>query len=106
MAARTTSEAAHRPDRPETMDEPNRPSARSLVEVRVVAEDPEAARRVADALRILFAGGEQRSYPAGGSGRGTRLHLTLDTSRTAGPLRSWLDASRPPAYQAHPDETV
>nr|WP_282701198.1 hypothetical protein [Streptomyces sp. CC219B] len=82
------------------------PTARDRVEVRIVAEDPEAARRVADALRALFAGGEQRSYPASRPGSGTRLHLTLDTSHVAGPLRSWLDTSRPPADQAHPDETA
>lgn len=106
MAPRTTLEATHRPHRPETVDEPSRLSARSRVEVRIVAGDPEAARQVADALRLLFAGAEQRSYPEGPSGTGTRLHLTLDTSHTGGPLRSWLDTSRPPADQSHPDETV
>lgn len=104
MASRTTSEATH-------PTEPGGPTARSRVEVRIVAEDPEAARRVADALRALFAGGEQRSYPASHPGNGTRLHLTLDTAHaggphTAEPLRSWFDTSRPPADQAHPDETT
>ena len=99
MASRTTSEAAHHTD-------PGGPTARSRVEVRIVAEDPEAARRVADALRMLFAGGEQRSYPASRPDSGTRLHLTLDASHTGDPLRSWLDTSRPPADQAHPDETA
>lgn len=76
------------------------------VEVRIVSMDAEAARHVADALRLLFAGDEQRSYPALRSGRGTRLHLTLDPARGAGPLRSWLEASRPPVDRTHPDETA
>jgi hypothetical protein len=58
-------------------------------EVRVVAATPEVARRVVDVLRRCFAATEQRSYPAGGEG-GTRLHLTVDTTQTAGPARSWL----------------
>ncbi|WP_329336736.1 hypothetical protein OG866_20720 [Streptomyces sp. NBC_00663] len=103
MAPRTTSEATH-------PTEPGGPTARSRVEVRIVAEDPEAARLVADALRTLFTGGEQRSYPASHPGTGTRLHLTLDTAHTgdphtADPLRSWLNTSRPSADQAHADET-
>lgn len=61
-------------------------------EVRIVAATPEAARRVAEVLRRCFASTEQRSYPAGGEG-GTRLHLTLDTARTAEPAQSWLAAS-------------
>jgi hypothetical protein len=101
MAARTTSDPAQRP---EPADEPDRLSAPGRVEVRMLAEDPEAARRVADSLRVLFAGAEQRSYPAGRSGTGTRLHLTLDTSHTSDPPRSWLDASRPSTDQTHPDE--
>jgi hypothetical protein len=80
------------------------PGKSSRVEVRIVSEDPEAARQVADALRHLFAGGEQRSYPASSSGTGTRLHLTLDCTHDSSPLRSWLDASRPPADRTHPDE--
>jgi len=62
-------------------------------EVRIVAASPEVARRVADVLRNCFASTEQRSYPADGEG-GTRLHLTVDTTRVAGPARSWLAASR------------
>ncbi|MET8247816.1 hypothetical protein ABZV31_27455 [Streptomyces sp. NPDC005202] len=85
------------------MDEPNR---QARVEVRIVSQDPEAARCVADALRALFAGGEQRSYPAEPSGTGTRLHLTLDASHAAGPLRSWLESSRLPADRTHPSETA
>ncbi|MER7107121.1 hypothetical protein [Streptomyces sp. NPDC000229] len=62
-------------------------------EVRIVAASPETARRVAEVLRRCFDATEQRSYPAGGEG-GTRLHLTLDTSRAAEPARSWLSSSR------------
>ncbi|MFF8968973.1 hypothetical protein [Streptomyces sp. NPDC014995] len=80
------------------------PGKRVRVEVRIVSEHPEAARRVADALRHLFAGGEQRSYPAYPSGTGTRLHLTLDCSDDSAALDSWLDSSRPPADRTHPDE--
>ncbi|MGW7049479.1 hypothetical protein ACWGDT_43865 [Streptomyces avermitilis] len=122
-----TSEATYRPDRAEADDRPEsedrsqvaRPQAvdkqvpdkqvpdkQGRVEVRLVSEDPEAARRVADALRLLFSGGEQRSYPAGVTGTGARLHLTLDASQAAGPLRSWLDTSRPPADRTHQGETA
>ncbi|MDC0773149.1 hypothetical protein [Streptomyces sp. HD] len=62
-------------------------------EVRIVAASPEAARRVAEALRRCFAASEQRSYPAGADG-GTRLDLTVDTARPAEPARSWLETSR------------
>ncbi|MFI7006032.1 hypothetical protein [Streptomyces sp. NPDC050145] len=62
-------------------------------EVRVVAATPDAARAVAEVLRRCFAGGEQRSYPTPGGG--TRLHLTVDTTHTAEPARSWLAASSP-----------
>jgi hypothetical protein len=85
---------------------PDDAPAEGTVEVRIVSMDAEAARHVADALRLLFAGGEQRSYPAFTSGRGTRLHLTLDPARGAGPLRSWLDVSRPPVDRTHPGETA
>ncbi|MFF9196638.1 hypothetical protein ACF09L_15655 [Streptomyces sp. NPDC014779] len=64
-------------------------------EVRIVAATPDAARMVADVLRHCFAGDEQRSYPTPGGG--TRLHLTVDTARTAEPARSWLATSRPPS---------
>ncbi|MER6677317.1 hypothetical protein [Streptomyces sp. NPDC000983] len=78
----------------------NEPDAEAVpqagyAEVRIVAATPDAARMVADVLRRCFAGGEQRSYPAPGGG--TRLHLTVDTARTAEPARSWLAASRPPS---------
>lgn len=62
-------------------------------EVRIVAASPEAARRVAEALRRCFAATEQRSYPAGTDG-GTLLDLTVDTTRVAEPARSWLETSR------------
>ncbi|MGW0821737.1 hypothetical protein [Streptomyces sp. NPDC002845] len=62
-------------------------------EVRIVAASPEVARRVAEVLRHCFAATEQRSYPAGIEG-GTRLQLTVDTTRTAEPARSWLETSR------------
>ncbi|APY85910.1 hypothetical protein DCW30_27520 [Streptomyces alfalfae] len=62
-------------------------------EVHVVAASPEAARRVAEVLRRCFTATEQRSYPADGGG-GTRLELTVDTTRAAEPARSWLESSR------------
>lgn len=73
-------------------------------EVRIIAHTPEAARAVAEALRHCFASAEQRSYPARDGA--TRLHLTVDTTRPAGPARSWLAASRTPVGTgAHSDET-
>ncbi|WP_412079287.1 hypothetical protein ACLF6K_23235 [Streptomyces xanthophaeus] len=72
-------------------------------EVRIIAHTPEAARAVAEALRHCFASAEQRSYPAL-DGK-TRLHLTVDTAKPAGPARSWLAASRTPVGTgAHSDE--
>ncbi|MGV9555636.1 hypothetical protein [Streptomyces sp. NPDC003401] len=62
-------------------------------EVRIVAASPEVARRVAEVLRQCFAASEQRSYPADSQG-GTRLQLTVDTTRPAEPARSWLETSR------------
>ncbi|NEY35169.1 hypothetical protein GTU99_23815 [Streptomyces sp. PRKS01-65] len=61
-------------------------------EVHIAAASPEVARRVAEVLRHCFAATEQRSYPAGADG-GTRLELTVDTSRAAEPARSWLESS-------------
>jgi hypothetical protein len=75
-----------------TMQPPEPPSA-GRAEVRIVAASPEVARQVAEVLRRCFDGAEQRSYPAGAEG-GTRLHLTVDTTHTAEPARSWLVASR------------
>ncbi|WP_251050425.1 MULTISPECIES: hypothetical protein [unclassified Streptomyces] len=74
-------------------------------EVRIVAASPEAARAVAEVLRRCFASSEQRSYPARHGG--TRLHLTVDTETAAGPARSWLASSTPPAgsrTSTHADE--
>ncbi|MFV0133167.1 hypothetical protein ACLGIH_07980 [Streptomyces sp. HMX87] len=62
-------------------------------EVHVVAASPEVARRVAEVLRRCFAATEQRSFPAGDEG-GTRLELTVDTTRAAEPAHSWLESSR------------
>ncbi|MFF3336780.1 hypothetical protein ACFYWX_46070 [Streptomyces sp. NPDC002888] len=101
-----TTEPLHPPHSSLTVDVPDDPPAEGRVEVRIVSLDAEAARRVADALRLLFAGGEQRSYPALPSGMGTRLHLTLDPERGVGRLRSWLEASRPPVDRTHPGETA
>ncbi|WP_267241601.1 hypothetical protein [Streptomyces sp. PR69] len=67
-------------------------------DVRVVAATPEVARRVVEVLRRCFAATEQRSYPAGREGA-TCLSLTVDTTRAAGPARSWLASSRPPTDQ-------
>lgn len=54
--------------------------APGFAEVRIVPAGPEAARRIAEVLRLRFAAEEQRSYPAGEDGQGTRLHLTIDTA--------------------------
>ncbi|MFI7013359.1 hypothetical protein [Streptomyces sp. NPDC050164] len=74
------------------MKSPEPPSA-GHAEVRIVAADPEAARHVAELLRRCFAATEARSYPAGADG-GTRLHFTVDTTRMAEPVRSWLLTSQ------------
>ncbi|MFF4578129.1 hypothetical protein [Streptomyces sp. NPDC001389] len=72
-------------------------------EVRIIANTPEAARAVAQALRHRFAGKEQRSYP--GLNGDTRLHLTVDTATSAGPARSWLATIRTPVGAGtHSDE--
>ncbi|MGP3983996.1 hypothetical protein [Streptomyces sp. KR80] len=54
----------------------------------MVAASPEAARKVAEALRRRFASTEQRSYPAGHDGS-TRLHLTVDTTHRPQALQSF-----------------
>ena len=79
--------------------EPPEAPAEGHAEVRIVAASPEVARRVAMVLRQCFASGEQRSYPAGRGG-GTRLHLTVDTTRPAGPAHSWLVSSRSSEFSA------
>ncbi|MBM7437754.1 hypothetical protein [Streptomyces sp. HB132] len=50
---------------------------------------------MADILRHRLAGGEQRGCPI--PGRDTRLHLTVDTTRTAGPVLT----DRQPALAGH-----
>ncbi|MBT2423902.1 hypothetical protein J7F01_30880 [Streptomyces sp. ISL-22] len=73
-------------------------------EVRIVAATPEAARHIAEVLRRCFAATEARSYPAGADG-GTRLHLTVDTTHMAEPVRSWLVTSQSSRDDhAQPDE--
>ncbi|MFH9858909.1 hypothetical protein [Streptomyces sp. NPDC017202] len=85
------------------MDQEPLPSE-GYAEVRVVAATPDVARRVAEVLRRCFASAEQRSYPAGQEG-GTRLHLTIDTTRAAGPAQSWLSASESSSKDpSHTDE--
>ncbi|MCX4512222.1 hypothetical protein OHA27_18310 [Streptomyces sp. NBC_01619] len=74
------------------MNSPHHMPSAGHAEVRIVAADPEIARRVAEVLRRCFAASEQRSYPATPDG-GTRLHLTVDTTNTSEAARSWLLAS-------------
>ncbi|MFF3847166.1 hypothetical protein [Streptomyces sp. NPDC002328] len=75
-------------------------------EVRVVAASPEVARRVAEILRRCFdATEQQRSYPTGPDG-GTRLDLTVNTTRAAQPARSWPEASRSAEEAAGGSETA
>ena len=50
-------------------------------DVRIIAATPDAARQVALLLRSAVVSTEQRSCPAGPDGTGTRLHLTVDTTR-------------------------
>ncbi|MFI6009615.1 hypothetical protein ACIBAG_12445 [Streptomyces sp. NPDC051243] len=83
------------------------PAGEGLAEVRVVAADPATAQRVADALRQVFSADEPRSYPTGPDGRGTLLHLTVDTRRAADAPSApspWLDSSRSQARRTHTDE--
>ncbi|MEU7202543.1 hypothetical protein [Streptomyces sp. NPDC045470] len=71
--------------------------APGYADVRIEAASPEAARLVAQTLRERYAGAEQRSYPDAPDG-GTRLHLTVDTTRTpdaAEAPRPWPIAGRP-----------
>ncbi|MCZ1005517.1 hypothetical protein [Streptomyces lydicus] len=86
---------------------PVEPMPSGMAEVRIVAASPEAARRVAEALRHCFPATEQRSYPAGHDG-GTRLHITVDTMHTPEPnttARPWLVTSRSAARDGpHADE--
>lgn len=64
-------------------DEPLPPLGHA--DVRIIAATPDAARQVALLLRSAFVSTEQRSYPAGPDGTGTRLHLTVDTTRVPEP---------------------
>ncbi|GAA3800791.1 hypothetical protein GCM10022403_038830 [Streptomyces coacervatus] len=73
--------------------QPTETPSEGHADVRIVATSPEVARRVAEVLRRCFDATEQRSYPADTEG-GTRLQLTVDTTRAAEPARSWLEASR------------
>jgi hypothetical protein len=66
--------------------------APGLAEVRVIAASPDVAQLIAQALRSWFDSTEQRSYPAGETGSGTRLMLTVDTTGVPEPpsaLRPW-----------------
>ncbi|WJV47209.1 hypothetical protein [Streptomyces flavofungini] len=88
---------------------PQKQSADGRVEVRIIAADPDAARLVAQALSRVLVCDEPRSYPTGGEGCGTRLHLTVDTLRARLPdpaPRSWLADSRSQAQRTHGDETT
>ncbi|NBM17657.1 hypothetical protein [Streptomyces sp. GC420] len=76
------------------MTDQERMPAEGHAEVRIVARNPETARRVAEVLRRSFAATEQRSYPAGEDG--TLLQLTVDTTHAAGHVRTWLSSSRYP----------
>ncbi|WP_031482963.1 hypothetical protein [Streptomyces bicolor] len=83
------------------------PAGEGLAEVRVVAADPATAQRVADVLRQVFPSDEPRSYPTGPDGRGTLLHLTVDTRPAADAPSApspWLDSSRSQGRRTHTDE--
>ncbi|GGO89403.1 hypothetical protein [Wenjunlia tyrosinilytica] len=70
---------------------PDRPAADpppGFADVSIVSSSPEAARKVAEALRHWFATTEQRSYPAGPDG-GTGLRMTVDTRNTPRPSESF-----------------
>lgn len=79
-----------------------------FADVCVIAASPETARQIATVLRRSFASTEQRSYPAGTGGDGTRLQLTVDTARTPDPgerCRPWLVTEIPRAAdRSHADE--
>ncbi|MFC4506852.1 MULTISPECIES: hypothetical protein [Streptomyces] len=110
-----TSTHATRPGRPDHPDPVDRgpgapeipPEGEGLAEVRIIAADPDVARRVALVLRQVFPTDEPRSYPTGPDGHGTLLHLTVDTGGAtdipSGPSR-WLDSSSSHARRAHTDE--
>ncbi|WP_051856103.1 hypothetical protein [Streptomyces sp. NRRL B-1347] len=86
---------------------PQEQSADGRVEVRIVSADPDAARLVAQAPSRVLVCDEPRSYPVGGEGSGTRLHLTVDTLLTRVPEPapgSWLADSRSQVQRTHIDE--
>jgi hypothetical protein len=71
-----------------------------FADVCIIAASPETARQIAAVLRRSFAGTEQRSYPTGPGGDGTRLQLTVDTTRPPDPgerCRPWLVTDAPRA---------
>ncbi|MFC7305912.1 hypothetical protein ACFQVC_17005 [Streptomyces monticola] len=79
------------------------------VEIRLIATNPDAARRVAQVLRGVLDCDEPRSYPTGREGDGTRLHMTADTPAPharAAHDRGWLADSHSQAGRTHPGETV
>ncbi|MCI3928284.1 hypothetical protein [Streptomyces sp. AN091965] len=83
-----------------------RPMADGSVQVRIVSDDPEAARQVARVLRERLVCDEPRSYPTGDDGEGIRLHLTVDTLRPHPAPHTWLTDSRSQARRTHADETA
>lgn len=92
------------PPYPEAAEEP--PEG-ELAEVRVIAATPDIAQRVALILREAFPTDEPRSYPAGPDGRGTLLHLTVDTAhlaQTPSAESPWFVTSRTQARRSHTDE--
>jgi hypothetical protein len=95
------------PTDPERGGAPTEPAA-GLAEVRITAATPDAARAVAELLRHAFAGCEQRSYPVGRNGSGTRLYLTVDTAHAPEPAESFqhevLDGHSPDADRQHADD--
>ncbi|WP_228044165.1 hypothetical protein [Streptomyces ferrugineus] len=83
------------------------PAGGGLAEVRIIAADPDVAQRVAVVLRQEFVCDEPRSYPTGPDGRGTLLHLTVDTRRAADAPSApspWLESSRSQGRRSHTDE--
>lgn len=82
------------------------PPAPTLAEVRVVAPSAEAAREVAETLRERFAGAES-GCRTGTPSVTTRLHLTVDTTRSPQPVaafQSGLLAAVPPGSDQPADE--
>lgn len=83
------------------------PPAGGLAEVRIIAADPDIARRVAQVLCRVFRCDEPRSYPGGAEGRDTLLHFTVDTGHVAEELPAesrWLTTSHSQARRAHTGE--